>query len=90
VPVSLQILIENAIKHNEISNEKPLYIEITDDNEYLIIKNNLQPRNYLPESNHLGLKNLQFQYEILSGLNPLVVSDDVSFIVKLSKIRSME
>ena len=43
-PLSLQLVLENAIKHNIISEEKPLNIEITNDNEYLIIKNNLQKR----------------------------------------------
>jgi two-component system, LytTR family, sensor kinase len=86
VPVALQILIENAVKHNEISSEKPLFIEIFDDNDYLIIRNNLQPRNYLPESNLMGLKTLEFQYNFLSGKKLEISKNEQFFTVKLPKI----
>jgi sensor histidine kinase YesM len=89
VPVSLQILIENALKHNEVSKEKPLQIEITDDEDFLIIKNNLQPRNYLPESNHMGLKNLKFQYEFLTSKKMEIIENPESFTVKLPKIKDL-
>src|ERR1035437_1147933 len=63
VPMALQILIENAVKHNEVSAERPLIIKIYDNERYLIVENNIQLRNYLPDSNQLGLKTLEFQYE---------------------------
>jgi LytS/YehU family sensor histidine kinase len=86
VPVALQILVENAVKHNEISSEKPLLIEIFDDNHYLVIRNNLQPRNYLPDSNHIGIKTLEFQYNFLSGKKLEFCNNGSYFTVKLPKI----
>jgi LytS/YehU family sensor histidine kinase len=88
VPMALQILIENAVKHNEISAERPLDITICDDEQYLIVENNVQPRNYLPDSNQLGLKTLEFQYEFLSGKKIEVICEDGTFVVKLPKIKN--
>jgi sensor histidine kinase YesM len=87
VPLALQLLIENAVKHNEISGENPLSIQIYDDEEYLIVTNNLQPRSNLPESNHIGLSNLDFQYKYLSGKNIEVIRDKIHFTVKLPKLK---
>lgn len=89
VPVALQILIENAVKHNEVSADKPLHIEITEDDDYLIVSNNIQERNYLPGSNFIGLKSLTFQYEFLSGRQMEIVNDGVSFRVKIPKIKQL-
>jgi sensor histidine kinase YesM len=90
VPLALQILIENAIKHNEISAEKPLNIQIHDDGEYLVVENNVQPRNYLPESNQLGLKTLEFLYGFLSGKRMEVNCENGKFIVMLPKIKNTD
>lgn len=87
VPVALQILIENAVKHNEVSADKPLYVDITENDDYLIVSNNLQERNYLPDSNFIGLKSLTFQYEFLSGRQMEIVNNGSSFIVKIPKIK---
>ncbi len=90
VPLALQILIENAVKHNEISAENPLIIQIYDDEQYLFIDNNIQPRNYLPDSNQVGLKTLEFQYEFLSGKKMEIHNDDSQFVVKLPKIKNKD
>ena len=87
VPVALQILIENAVKHNEISTENPLNVTITEDNDYLIVQNTIQLRNYLPESNHIGLKSLQFQYKFLSGKQLEITNIGGLFTVKIPKIK---
>ena len=47
IPMSIQMLIENAIKHNIVSEEKPLFIEVTQNSDYVIIKNNLQQKSLL-------------------------------------------
>lgn len=86
VPLALQILIENAVKHNEISTDNPLTIRIYDDHDSLFVSNNLQPRSNLPESNQIGLKTLDFQYEFLSGKKVEVIRDQEHFVVKLPKI----
>ena len=81
-PLTLQILVENALKHNEVSKAKPLRIEIFQANGYLVVQNNLQPKNNLPESTGIGLANLEAQYQILSGKPVLITSGDGYFTVK--------
>lgn len=88
VPLALQILIENAVKHNEISYENPLTITIHDDDDFLYVSNNKKLRSHLPESNQIGLKTLRFQYEFLSGKKIEVMNDDSHFEVKLPKIKT--
>ncbi len=74
-PLSLQLLVENAVKHNLISNEKPLYIEIyCDDNEYLTIANNVNRKEFYIKTNEglienpehkstgIGLNNIKSRY----------------------------
>ena len=90
VPIALQILIENAVKHNEVSAERPLSIKIYEDEQYLMVENNIQLRNYLPDSNQLGLKTLEFQYEFLSGKKVEVISENDTFVVKIPKIKNEE
>ena len=67
-PVTLQNLVENAIKHNVIDVETPLIIDITAENEYLIIKNNLQKKNMVETSNKQGLASLLSLYQYLTHL----------------------
>lgn len=88
VPLALQILIENAIKHNEASDEKPLKIHIFDDEINLIVQNSIQPLVFNPESNHIGLKSLQFQYEYLSERAVEIIHTEKQFTVKLPKLNN--
>ncbi len=69
-PLSIQLLIENAIKHNEISKTNPLKISIYSSGQYLIVENNLQPIAIKNDSTGIGLKNLTDRYEHLSALIP--------------------
>src|SRR5258708_21815155 len=62
VPLSLQILMENAIKHNIVSSSKPLKIEVHADNGKLVVSNNLQKKNQLVESTGIGLDNIRNRY----------------------------
>ncbi len=88
VPLSIQMLVENAIKHNIISQEKPLIIDIySKDAKFLIIKNNLQIKNMITTSNGVGLKNIQSRYEFLSDNKVEVIKDAFNFIVKLPIIK---
>src|SRR5687768_4540623 len=66
VPVTLQILIENAMKHNVISNEIPLRISIAIDNEYLAIVNSVNKKTQVESSNKQGLENLKSLYQYLT------------------------
>lgn len=66
VPCGLQMLIENAIKHNVVGAESPLHIKVAVEGHYISVTNNLQPRISTQPSTQLGLKNLSRQYEDLS------------------------
>lgn len=69
-PLTMQLLIENAVKHNRISKDEPLKIFIEIKGQYLIVKNSLQVRiNHAP-STGLGLKNIQNRYTLLSSQTP--------------------
>ncbi len=65
-PASLQMLIENAIKHNIISKNNPLTIRLYSQNETMIVSNNLQEKQVKEESTHRGLQNIQSRYRLLS------------------------
>ncbi|MBO3698829.1 sensor histidine kinase [Roseivirga sp. E12] len=84
-PIALQMLFENAIKHNTIAEEEPLYIDVHIENgELLVIKNNLQKKNIpIEESSGVGLKNIKARYEFLSPTKVEIQETDSEFIVKL-------
>ncbi len=68
IPVALQMLIENAIKHNAISRNSPLHIEVlASGSGTLTVRNNRQPRRSVEQSNKIGLKNIAKRYEMVCG-----------------------
>ncbi|GAA4447421.1 hypothetical protein GCM10023189_03830 [Nibrella saemangeumensis] len=75
VPVTLQILIENAIKHNVINAAHPLTVQISADDRFLRVANVIQRRSRVEASNGLGLSNLKLLYSFLSP-KPVDVQDD--------------
>ncbi len=87
IPLSIQMLIENAVKHNVISQKKPLDITIRADDENIIVQNNLQPKKAGKNSTKTGLSNIQKRYSMLSDKNIKIVSDNDFFIVKLPLLR---
>ena len=86
-PCSLQILIENAIKHNEFSAENPLLIAIVMNGKYLKVINKIRPKPYAINSTHIGLKNLSSRYKLLCNKDILIESSKDTFTVKLPVIR---
>jgi LytS/YehU family sensor histidine kinase len=66
-PLSLQILIENAIKHNEISDQQPLLIQIQSSQNHILVSNNLQLRRNKEISSQVGLKNIQERYAFFTS-----------------------
>jgi hypothetical protein len=83
VPVTLQNLIENAIKHNIIDEESPLVIKISVNEDYLVVSNNLQKKKFVATSNKQGLDNLRSFYSYLTTLPVLVEETKTAFQVKI-------
>jgi len=90
LPLSLQILIENAVKHNITSNSKPLEIKIYNDDQYVIVQNNLQKKDQNYGSTKLGLANIKSRYKLLVNKNIEVIEDSDFFTVKLPIIKHMD
>lgn len=85
-PLSLQMLFENAIKHNVISVKMPLLISMVSNNDVLVIKNNIQPRQTEVISTGLGQQNIKKRYELISQLSPEFYLLDDFYIAKLPLI----
>lgn len=83
VPLSLQLLLENCIKHNIVSISKPLHIKIHLENNELIITNNLQKKEVLQDRRGVGLQNIVSRYAILSNRKVKVIETKESFTVQL-------
>ncbi|MDE6070592.1 MAG: histidine kinase [Alistipes sp.] len=83
VPCSLQLLIENATKHNVVSPEQPLRVHIRAEGDRLTVTNNLQPRLNAPASTGVGLRNIRRQYLDLSDSPVVVEQTDTEFRVQL-------
>lgn len=82
-PNTLQLLIENAVKHNALSSKKPLCISIYANDNHLTVQNNLQHKTQQPESSRIGLSNINSRYLLLKGKDIIVKKTDESFIVLL-------
>jgi two-component system LytT family sensor kinase len=83
VPVTMQILIENALKHNIVDKEKPLHIDVLTIGDYLVVSNNLQIRKRVGTSNGQGLDNLRSLYGFLSDKPVIIEKTDDRFAVKI-------
>jgi len=85
-PLSLQVVLENAIKHNIVNETKPLKIEISHQGSSLIVKNNLQPKISSGVSTGLGLRNLVKRYALIGKLEPEFYVENNFYIAKLPLI----
>lgn len=83
VPLSLQLLLENTIKHNIVSESKPLNIKITVEDNYLVIQNNLQKKDILQSRKGVGLQNIVNRYHILTKRHVLIDESNGFFKVKI-------
>ncbi|WP_052307610.1 histidine kinase [Belliella baltica] len=86
-PLSLQLLLENAIKHNVTSVTKPLKIWIGIENQKLIVKNNIQPKLNKKANSGIGLNNITKRYNLLSETSPEITQTEKEFIVKLPLLK---
>lgn len=83
IPASVQMLVENSIKHNIVSSDEPLEISILNNPDYIIIRNNLQKKSSFSDTGGIGLENLKARYGFLTN-KPVVVEEESGFfIVKL-------
>jgi hypothetical protein len=83
VPLSLQLLLENTIKHNVVSENKPLHIKIYIKDNFLVVENNLQKKEVLQDRKGVGLQNIVSRYAILSERKVLIDENKDSFAVYL-------
>lgn len=83
VPLSLQLLLENTIKHNVVSEQKPLHIKIFIKDNYLIVQNDLQKKEVLQDRKGVGLQNIISRYAILTNRKVLIESTEKTFAVHL-------
>ena len=86
VQCSLQVLIENAFKHNIVRTEQPLQITIATEGEYIVVRNNLQLKSSSDDSTKVGLKNISKQYLAAIGKDIEIIKSNNLFEVKLSLI----
>ena len=82
-PLSIQPLIENAVKHNTITSAHPMTIDITAEEGYIVVANTLTPKLEPEGSTGIGLKNLSHRYKLLTGRNIGVENSGATFTVKL-------
>jgi LytS/YehU family sensor histidine kinase len=84
IPASLQMLIENAIKHNVVSRHKPLLIDVhSNGNNTLVISNNLQAKQTVENSTGIGLQNIIKRYQLVSNKKVIIDKDEENFTVTL-------
>ena len=85
-PSSLQLLVENAIKHNVISKKKQLTVNIFEENGFIVVCNNLQPKSQTDNSSGLGLDNVRLRFRYLTDQKIVVEQKNDIFTVKLPLI----
>ena len=83
VPLSLQLLLENTVKHNVVSEQKPLHIRIFIEGDYLVIQNDYQKKDVLQERKGVGLQNIINRYGIITKRKVLIEQNEQTFTVKI-------
>jgi sensor histidine kinase YesM len=83
VPLSLQLLLENAVKHNMVTSSKPLHIKIYETNNLLVVENNLQPKQIVKKSSGVGLDNIRQRYDLLTDRKVNINQQAESFAVAI-------
>jgi len=93
IPLSLQLLLENAVKHNVITSDNPLEIKIKEENGFLSIENNINLKDSIGKSTKVGLQNINQRYSLITDKVVEITSKNQKFKVKLplltQKIKTM-
>jgi hypothetical protein len=87
-PVTLQMLIENAIKHNRFSAQDPLLITVTSEDNFLVVSNHTRPKAVPEISSGIGLENIRKRYALIGSANMEIIQENELFIVKLPIINA--
>ena len=90
VPLSLQLLLENAVKHNVVSTSKPLTISIYQEDNYLIIENNINPKEAIGKSTKVGLQNIADRYGLITKKGVRIENNNKTFKVSLPLLIKMK
>ena len=85
-PLTLQMLLENAVKHNVLDKENPLYLKVYVEGNYICVQNNITEEPKSKTSFHIGLKNINSRYLLLAQKG-ISISNGVDFLVKVPIIR---
>jgi len=83
VPLSLQLILENAVKHNQVTPSKKLYITIYERDGNLVVKNNVQPKQVLKESSGVGLRNIRQRYHLLTDRPVTIDNNEKEFSIAI-------
>jgi LytS/YehU family sensor histidine kinase len=83
IPLALQQVIENTIKHNELSKEKPLQVIIEIHKEYISIQNTKQPKHTTEKTKGIGIENIQKRYAFLTEKEVIIEETETNFTIKL-------
>ena len=83
IPCALQVLVENAFKHNSVGPTNKLIINIHEEGDKIVVSNNIHLKNTPADSMGVGLKNLREQYNVLAGKNIEIINDNINFTVKI-------
>ncbi|HVZ55081.1 MAG TPA: histidine kinase [Chitinophagaceae bacterium] len=87
LPCAIQILVENAIKHNEFSDTSPLHIRISLNDQAIRVANSIRPKPFLVESTKIGLRNLSSRYKLVCSRDIGIEAAGGEFVVKLPLIQ---
>lgn len=88
VPLSLQLVLENAIKHNVISSSKPLSISIYVANDMLVVENSFQPKKQLTQRKGVGLQNIKERYQPFTDKKIKIIQTEKQFKIYLPLLKS--
>ena len=83
VPLSLQLLLENTVKHNVVSEQRPLHIRIYVEGDYLAVQNDFQKKEVLQDRQGVGLQNIVNRYGIITNRKVLIAQNEQTFTVKI-------
>lgn len=89
-PMTLQLLVENALKHNVVSEDEPLHIKIFEHDDYIEVCNNLQKKRTPEAASGVGLVNIQERYKYLSENEVKIIKTNTSFSVQIPLLKTRD